>query len=104
MKPFWRTVKRLRGALFGRKSDLDLAEEFDLHIELQTQDNLRAGMKPDEARRAAMLKFGSMESIKEAYRDQRGLPFLESLFSDLRYSYRQLRAAPGFTLTAVATL
>src|SRR5262249_52659708 len=58
----------------------------------------------DEARRAAVLKFGGVESVKESYRDQRGVPFLESVAADLRYGVRQLRHTPGFTITAVIAI
>jgi FtsX-like permease family protein len=81
-----------------------LSEELQLHIDLQMEDNIRAGMMPEEARRAARLKFGAIESIKESYRDERGALLLESLIADLRYAVRQLRRTPGFTVTAVVTI
>src|SRR5262245_984954 len=104
MKPLWRLLSRLRGAFAGRRHEADLAEEFETHVEMQTEDNIRAGMSLDEARRSARMKFGGIEAVKESYRDQRGLPFLESLIADLRYAARQLRRTPGFTITAVATI
>jgi len=104
MKLVRRTIQRLAGAWSGGRRDSDLAEELQLHIDLQTEDNIRSGMTPEDARRAARLKFGAMESIKESYRDQRGAPFLESILADLRYAARQLRRAPAFTAAAVLTL
>ncbi len=104
MKMLWRMLSRLRSALSGHRPDCDLAEEFESHIEMQTEDNIRAGMRPGEARRAAVLKFGGLESIKESYRDQRGIPLIESLLHDVRYALRQLRRTPGFTVTVVAAI
>src|SRR5215471_983618 len=104
MKFVRRTIQRLSGAWSGGRLDSDLAEELQLHIDMQTEDNIRSGMTPLDARRAARLKFGAMESIKESYRDQRGAPLLESIFADLRYAARQLRQAPGFTAAAVLTI
>src|SRR5215831_8739195 len=104
MKSFWRLLSRLSGVFTGNRHDADLADELEMHVEMQTEDNIRAGMSPDEARRAARMKFGGMEAVKESYRDQRGLPFIESVIADLRYATRQLRRTPGFTITAVATI
>jgi putative ABC transport system permease protein len=104
MKPLRCIIARLRGAWPGWRTDADLADELELHIDLQTEDNIRAGMTPEEARRTARLKFGAMESVKESYRDQRGAPFLESIVVDLRYAARQLWRTPAFTITAVVTI
>ena len=61
-------------------------------------------LSPLEARRQAVLKFGAVEAMKESYRDQRGLPFLETLIQDMRHALRRLRMAPVFTVTTVLTL
>jgi hypothetical protein len=78
--------------------------EIAEHIALQTAENLRDGMSPAEARRQAMLKFGGVEAIKEEYRGQRSLPFMETLVQDCRHAVRRLRKAPAFTGTTVLTL
>jgi predicted permease len=78
--------------------------EIEEHLALQTTENLRAGLSPAEARRQAMLKFGALEAIRESYRDQRGLPFVETLTQDTRHALRRLRMAPAFTITTVLTL
>src|SRR5271170_8496414 len=104
-------MRRLRGWLVrfaglfnkGRK-DRELQEELESHIQMHMEDNLRSGMTPEEARRQAMIKFGGVESTKEACRDQRGLPWLENLVQDVRFGARQLRKNPGFTTVAVLTL
>jgi putative ABC transport system permease protein len=81
-----------------------LRQEVEGHLAQLVAENLRAGLSPVEARRRAVLKFGAVESIKEDYRDQRSLPFVETLFQDIRYGLRQLRKNPGLTLTVLLTL
>ena len=61
-------------------------------------------MGPNEARQAALRSMGNLTSVKEHQREQRGLPQIETLFADLKYGARMLRANPGFTLIAVLTL
>jgi predicted permease len=82
----------------------DLADELESHLQLQIDDNLRAGMSPAEARRQARLRFGSVDAVKESQRERRGLPRLEALGRDLRYGTRLLVRAPGFTAVVVLSL
>src|SRR5689334_25203785 len=83
-------VKRL-GAFFSQKRwEGDLAAELESNLELHAEDNRRAGMNPEEARRAAVLKWGATESVKETYRDRKSLPWLETLAQDVRYAGRTL--------------
>ena len=79
MKSLRRMIYRFRAVLSRRSDDQDLAAELECHIQLQTEDNLRAGMTPEAARREAILKFGGIDSVKAGYREQRSLPLLESL-------------------------
>src|SRR5688572_114877 len=93
------------GGLFNKqRKDRELEEEIESHLQFHIEDNLRLGMTPEEARRQALIKLGGIESAKEAYRDQRSLPLLETLWRDIHYSARQLRKNPGFTAVSVLTL
>jgi putative ABC transport system permease protein len=82
----------------------ELAAEIESHLQLQIEDNLRAGMNAEQARREALIKLGGIEQSKEAYRDRRGLPVLETSLQDLRFAARMLRKNPGVTLVVVLTL
>jgi putative ABC transport system permease protein len=97
-------ILRLGGLFNKPHRDRELEDELETHLQMHIEDNLRLGMLPDEARRQAIIQLGGIESTKEAYRDQRGLPVLETFWQDLRYGARQLRTHPGFTALAVFTL
>jgi hypothetical protein len=93
------------GALFRKgRVEQELDEELRSHLEMLVEENLRRGMSPEEVRYAARRAFGSVETAKETYRDQRGVPALEMLYQDLRYGFRVLARKPGFTAVLVLTL
>jgi len=98
-------LRRVRGTIDpGSGSDDDIRAELDAHLEMATAENIRRGMAPDEARRRALLDSGGLTLASEAVRDQRGLPWLESIVADIRYASRTLRHAPVFTAIVVITL
>jgi macrolide transport system ATP-binding/permease protein len=91
--------------LFSRgRMERDLDKELRFHFESQVADKMRSGVPESEARRLARLEFGGIDQIKEDCRESRGTMWVELIVQDVRYGLRQLRRAPGFTLTAVLTL
>jgi predicted permease len=104
MKSLRRFFTRLFHSAARRDEEERLREEIAEHIALQTGENLRRGLPPVEARRQAMLKFGGVEPMKEDYRAERGLLWIENLARDARFALRLLRKSPIFTATAVVTL
>jgi predicted permease len=89
-------------AIFSKQQlDDDFGQELEAHIDLLAAENEKAGMAPEDARRAAILRVGGRESLREQNRDTRGLPFLEVLGQDVRYAVRTLRSEYGFAIFAV---
>jgi predicted permease len=104
MKSLRRFLARLGHFVTRQRNDERLREEIEEHIALQTAENLRAGLSPVEARRQAMLKFGGVEAMKQDYRAERGLPFIENLLGDLRNAGRSISRMPGLAAVIVVSL
>jgi putative ABC transport system permease protein len=102
------TIRRLarRLSVYWRPDRFDsgLDEDIRFHLEMKTDELVEAGLSPDEARAAALRDFGGVLKAKEACREARGLPLLESLWQDVRFAARGFARSPAFSLLAVATL
>ena len=104
MKFLRRFFARLSNFAAGRRADQRLQEEIAEHLAFQTDENLRRGMSPAEARRQAVLKLGAAAAIREDHHAEYSLPFIENLWFDLKYAVRMLLRSPGFAFIAIATM
>jgi macrolide transport system ATP-binding/permease protein len=105
MREQWRTfVQRAVNVLRRRRLEHDLDAEMRSHLEMAVDANLGKGLSAEEARREALRSFGGLEQAKEQYREQRGLPMIETTLQDLRFGLRMLRRSPGFSVLAILCL
>ena len=101
-------LRRVKSGLLAltrkQRMDQDLEAEIQAHLELAERDALARGLSPEEARRAARVRFGGIEMIKEEHRSRRSVQWIETGLMDLRYGLASLRRTPGFTACEVRQL
>ena len=97
-------LQRLRSFFKKPQRDGELDAEVASHLELAVEENIRHGMTAEEARRQALIRFGGVVQAKEQQREARGLPWLDVLLQDLRFTFRTLGRDRGFTVIAVVIL
>jgi predicted permease len=95
---------RIAACFSKRRLDASLDEEIRAHLDMAIEEHIRGGVPEQEARRIALCEFGGITQAREAYRIQRGLPFVEHICRDVRFGFFQVCKSPGFTLTAILTL
>src|SRR3984885_3780617 len=104
MKRLRALIRRVAGLFSGTERERELSDEIESHLQMHIDDNLRAGMTSQEARRQAMLRLGGVEKTKQTYRERGTLPLVEDVLGDLRFALRQLVKHPGFAVTAIVVL
>jgi predicted permease len=101
----WReALQRVASFLHRQQRDTELDAEISANLEFAVEENRKHGMTADEARRRALIQFGGVAQAKEQHRAARGLPWLEVLLQDLRFTFRTLGRDRGFTVIAVIIL
>ena len=104
MRTLRSVVARIAGTFTRRHRDAELGDELRVHLEMLAEEYERRGLSPDEAARAARIAFGGVAQVTEAYREQRRLPFLDTLAQDVRYALRMWRRAPAFNVVVILVL
>jgi predicted permease len=97
-------LARLRAVVRGGELDRDFAQEIETHLEMATEDNIRRGMTPAEARRQAAIRLGGATSLQARHREVRGFRALDDLFQDLRFAARLMVKERWFSAAAIAAI
>ena len=97
-------LARIKGLVIRGRADAALDDDIQAHLELLTRDYIQRGLSRRDAQAAARRAFGGVAQVKETYRDQRGLPAIETFLQDLRYAARMLRRDPAFATVAIVSL
>jgi putative ABC transport system permease protein len=97
-------LRQLRYMLRRKRSESDLEREIRFHIDMESRDHVEAGMSEPDARRTALLRFGSLPQCQETVREAWGLAMWSDLRRDFQYAFRMIRRKPGFALLTVLTL
>ena len=97
-------LQRVRSFFQKPQRDMELDAEVAAHLEFAVDENMNRGMSREEARRQALIRFGGVSQAKEQQRDARGLPWLDVLMQDMRFTFRTLGRDRGFTVIAVIIL
>src|ERR1017187_7627003 len=101
MLTIWKRIAALFG---GNRLERELSEEIETHLAMQEEEFRARGMSPRAARMAARREFGGVAQTAGAYRERRGIPWIEGGVKDLRYAFRGLARNRGFTAAAVISL
>ena len=104
MRPFRAQLARVFSLIRKKRIAAKFDEEFGFHIACETEANIAKGMSTEEARRTALIDFGSLETVGESCSEQHSFRFIEHTSSDLRYALRGLVRNPLFTFTVILTL
>src|SRR4051812_45011881 len=94
----------LRAALDRGGVETEMEKEMRLHIDMETEANIRRGMSPADARRAALVAFGGVEVAKEGTRDERSTRWVKEIITDIQMGLRGMRKTPAFTLAVFLLL
>ncbi len=97
-------AERLRALIFRRREERELAEELQLHVEMEAEHRRASGADAAEARRRSIIALGGVERVKEDVRDARGIRLLEESAGDLAFGVRTLRRSRGFAIVVILTL
>src|SRR5947209_6001866 len=104
MRWYYKLPLRLRSIFQKNRTELDLSEELQFHLQNQIDEYVAQGMNPKEARHAAFRSLGGIEQAKEECRDARKVNLIDNFLQDVRFGLRILRRSPGFSILAILCL